>query len=197
MADAKDRAEDVKNVDEINAGPMDRTQETAQINAAVDVFTRPGLLLQVDADEMWTTQQLEIMLRLFEAHPQPDHAAFAARTYFGPHRVTTHPYAYGNRWQYEWIRAWRFTPGQRFLSHEPPQFEGQKLVLGHAYTMAAGLVFDHMSYATQAQVEFKERYYGYTHAVSQWRSLQLQRGPRDLSQWLPWITQPCMSYELP
>lgn len=173
--------------------------KTAQINAALEKFTQPGILLQVDADEIWTTEKLEILIRLFEAYPWATHAAFACRFFVGPRRVVTHPGGYGNRWNYEWIRAWRFTPGQKFVTHEPPELEGQLAgkILGHAFTMAAGLTFDHMSYATAAQVAFKEKYYDYPCATEAWARLQNMRGPVNLRGVLPWIQDSVISYELP
>lgn len=173
--------------------------KTVQINAALAKFTEPGLLLQLDADEMWTTAQLETMVRLFEAYSWATHAAFASRLFVGPRRVVTHPGSYGNRWSYEWHRAWRFTPGQKFITHEPPVLEGTRpeRILGHAFTACAGLVFDHMSYATQEQVAFKEIYYNYPGAVVGWQKLQAMRGPVDLRGVLPWVTDHALSYEIP
>lgn len=171
--------------------------KTAQINAGLQAFAEPGILLQVDADELWTTEQLEILVRLFEAFPVFDHALFASRLFLGPRRVTTHPGVYGNRWAYEWKRAWRWRPGQAFITHEPPQLAGETNAMPHAITAAARLVFDHASYATEAQVAFKEKYYGYAGAVRAWRKLQGAHGPQDLSQWLPWVKESVISYELP
>jgi hypothetical protein len=37
---------------------------------------------------------------------------------------------------------------------------------------ACGAVFHHMAYVTEAQVAFKESYYGYKGAVAQWQVLQ-------------------------
>lgn len=173
--------------------------KTAQINAALSKFIKPGILLQLDADELWTTEQLEIMVRLFETYPWATHAAFASRLFVGPRRVVTHPGSYGNRWSYEWHRAWQWAPGQKFTSHEPPALEGSRpdKILSHGFTACAGLVFDHMSYATEAQVAFKEAYYGYEGAVEAWRRLQQMRGPVDLRKVLPWVVDHAMSYELP
>ena len=64
----------------------------------------------------------------------------------------------------------------QWASHEPPLLAEQFAPdqwrdvarvdpLLHAQTEAAGLVFQHFAYATQQQLEFKERYYGYNRAV--------------------------------
>jgi len=45
-----------------------------------------------------------------------------------------------------------------------------------------------MPYALEKQVEFKERYYGYTHAVQYWRELQHATLPTFLRNYLPWVT---------
>jgi len=170
--------------------------KAAMCNAALVDFDQPGILLQVDADEIWTAEKLHTIVRLFETYPQCDCATFYCRYFIGPRRVVTQPGTYGNN-PGEWLRAWRWEPGRKFVTHEPPALEGQKLALGQHITAAAGCVFDHYAYADEAAVAFKEHYYGYAGAVQAWRQLNAQKGPQDISRFLPWVRTPAMSYELP
>ena len=119
------------------------------------------------------------------------------RYFIGPRRVITQPNAYGNNVG-EWLRAWRWEPGRKFLAHEPPCLDGQKVALSQPVTAAAGCVFNHYAYADEKSVAFKERYYRYPGAVEAWRKLNAQTGPQDVSKFLPWAPGPgVMSYELP
>lgn len=169
--------------------------KTAMCNAALDAFTEPGLLMQIDADEIWQPEQLRVMPSLFAQHPSADAAMFLCRYWVGPRRYVCTPNAYGNNCGYEWIRAWKFAPGQRFLSHEPPMLDGAHRYVSHSATAHLGLVFDHYAYATRDQVAFKEQYYGYAGAVAAWEKLNAATGPQDVSAFLPWVKTPVISYE--
>jgi glycosyltransferase involved in cell wall biosynthesis len=58
----------------------------------------------------------------------------------------------------------------------------------HAETEAYGLVFQHYAYVTQEQLQFKECYYGYAGAISQWKRLQQEiRLPVRLRQYFSWV----------
>src|SRR5207344_3297476 len=61
----------------------------------------------------------------------------------------------------------------------------------HDETEQAGAVFQHFAYATEAQVRFKESYYGYRGAVERWRALgeavRTASGPLRLADYLPWV----------
>ena len=60
--------------------------------------------------------------------------------------------------------------------------------LRHAETEASDLVFQHFAYATEAQLAFKEVYYGYLWAVNQWRQLQAQIDfPVRLADYFNWV----------
>ena len=54
--------------------------KTAMCNAALAQFDKPGTLMQIDADEIWRTDQLETIPRLLDAYPQCDCASFGAVT---------------------------------------------------------------------------------------------------------------------
>ena len=172
--------------------------KVAMVNQACAV-AQSGLLWQIDSDEFWTAEQIQKMVRLFRDNPSRDCAYFWCRYFVGPDIVITSRDTYGNFSSYEWLRVWRFEPGQRFLTHEPPRLErSQKAPFVHAEIEALGLVFDHHAYATEKQVAFKERYYGseanpngwkYKGAVANWRRLQAntQWPVKELKEFLPWV----------
>jgi ADP-heptose:LPS heptosyltransferase len=169
------------------------------VSAPLAVIREPALLWQIDSDELWTVAQIAAMHRLFEHHPDKSSALFACRFFFGPEICSDRPYVYGNFLPGEWLRVWRFQPGDYWASHEPPRLhrktsEGTTADIGsmnpftHAETLAEGLVFQHFAYATEQQVAFKERYYGYAGAVEAWKKLQnlAQDGSR-VRNFLPWV----------
>lgn len=164
-------------------------------NAALETFTERGILLQMDADELWTTAQLDMMPVMFRMYPDADCAFFMARVWVGPNRFVCQPGGWANS-DYEWLRAWKWEPGRKFNSHEPPKLEGQNRVIKKTHTAMLGMVFDHYSYVLRSQIEFKEKYYGPRWSVRAWESLQSMRGPVDLSAVLPFVDTPTLSHEV-
>jgi len=58
----------------------------------------------------------------------------------------------------------------------------------HEETETRGLVFQHFAYAIAKQLQFKELYYGYANAVSEWSLLQAQtKFPLRLNQYFSWV----------
>jgi glycosyltransferase involved in cell wall biosynthesis len=159
--------------------------KTAMFNAMLQYCDRPGVLMQVDSDELWTASQIGTIASMF----QNDHdcAYFQCDYRVGPNLRTVTIGAYGNN-PGEWLRAWRYVPGMRFQSHEPPVFgAGPINPFSFGNTKDRGLLFLHQAYATEKQVAFKEQYYGYTGAVEQWRRLQANtKWPARLKDFLPW-----------
>lgn len=154
-------------------------------NAAIAGLAEPGVLLQVDADELWSADQMRRIVELFEDEPAVMLARFHCRYFMGPNLITTdHGKAS------EWQRAWRFTPGMRFSSHEPPVLEGNRgQNLTRDQTAALGLVFDHYAWCLPKHVVMKERLYGpkFAGALDGWRKLQAnQEWPlRDAGKFMP------------
>lgn len=167
-------------------------------NAACELIQEPGLLWQVDADEIWTAEQITKMREMFRNDPSRNSARFYCRYFVGPDIAITSRNC-GNNTEYEWNRVWKVQPGVRFKTHEPPKLEGfEEKPFTHKETEAAGLVFDHFAYATEAQVAFKERYYGsennqcgaaYKGATERWRKLQLStKWPTTIGKdFMPWV----------
>jgi hypothetical protein len=174
------------------------------VSAPLASIDEPCVLMQMDADELWTAEQLEGVRRLFAERPLARSAYFRCHYFVGPDRVITTRDTYGNYSSYEWLRAWRYTPGCRWLAHEPPRLvtpnpsgRGETDLatihpIMHDETEAAGLVFQHFAYVTEAQLRFKEDYYGYAGAVEQWRSLQSAALPTRLGDHFAWVTDGAM-----
>lgn len=160
------------------------------VNFALKDIRSSGVLMQIDADEFWQPRQIEEVVKLFEQRTDAHNAMFWCRYFVGPGLVMEDRDCFANNPSHEWRRAWRFTPGQLFLTHEPPVLSGQQNnVIPHAETDKLGLVFDHYSYVLQSQVEFKQRFYGYSGAVDGWQELQRSTYPK-LSQCMPWMGKP-------
>lgn len=169
--------------------------KTAMCNTALAEFRQPGVLMQMDADEVWTPEQLRIVAGLFDMAPDADAAMFLCRYWVGARRFVCQTNTYGNHCAYEWIRAWRFSPGAQFETHEPPVLAGAKKYISQGMTAQLGLVFDHYAYATREQVQFKERYYDYDGATEAWERLNAAHGPQDIAQFLPWVKESAISFE--
>lgn len=159
-------------------------------NTALARMDQAGVLMQVDSDEIWTSAQLEEIVRLFQDFPQVGSMRFNCNYFVGPDLVAVGEDAWGGN-DNSWLRAWRFTPGMRFKTHEPPVLEGANgYCMTRHETARCGLVFDHFAYATEAQVRYKQGYYGpaYSKAVAGWRRLQAQQDfPTPLRQFFPWL----------
>ncbi len=158
------------------------------------------VLWQMDADELWTVDQLTEGRAMFLRSPEEAAAWFWCHYFVGPELVVASRNCYSQNPHQDWLRAWRFRPGMKWLTHEPPVL-AERLADGtwknladgptftHRQTEAAGLVFQHFAYATEAQLRFKEQYYGYSGAVEAWRALQLRRDlPLRLKEVFPWVT---------
>lgn len=181
------------------------------VRAPLARIRRAGLLWEVDVDELWTTDQLVRGRALFLAHPDRRAAYYRCRYFVGPDLVVTTRDGYGNG-AWEWLRTWRYRPGDRWLAHEPPILvtrweawrQARRLrkgrrpkpaflpddpsVLGRDATEAEGLVFQHLAYVLEAQVRFKEVYYGYAGAVERWRAMQAATTfPLRLRDHFPWV----------
>lgn len=168
-------------------------------NAALAMMTRADLLWQVDADELWTKTQIQEVVDLMRRNIWANCADFYCRYFVGPDRyVQVQPNSYGNHTAYEWRRVWRYFPGLRFESHEPPLLRGvPRKPIPHDVTRNVGAVFDHMAYATRAQMEFKAVYYAghknpnadlWRNCVGGWERLQaVTEFPVKLKDFFPWV----------
>lgn len=174
--------------------------KAAMFNEALDRISEPEYLLwQVDSDEIWRADQIELAAGLLSQMGSANCMWFRCRYYVGPDLVITSRNGHGNNEAYEWRRLWRVPRGTRFFTHEPPILEGYtERPWRHDETERLGLVFDHYAYATVAQMRFKERYYGgpsnakgklYRDCPRNWMRLQAnaQWPIKELASYLPWV----------
>ena len=168
------------------------------VQAPLESVREECLLWQVDVDEIWTIEQITAARELFIQSPEKSAALYLCQFFVGPSLVTTTVNTYGNYLGSEWLRTWRFRPGDRWLAHEPPRLVRQQGGMAvdvatinpfmHAETVEKGLVFHHYAYATEGQIRFKEVYYGYKGAVEQWRALQSADSfPVKLKDYFSWV----------
>lgn len=169
------------------------------VNAPLKSIKKECLLWQVDADEFWTREQILVTLQMFNEEPKKFVAYFWCYYFVGPKLLLLTRYGYANNPSYEWQRTWRYRPNFFWASHEPPtlverDYSGKikpialRGIFTHDETETRGLVFQHFAYATEAQLLFKESYYGYQNALSNWRRLQINTlFPVRLSDYFAWV----------
>jgi glycosyltransferase involved in cell wall biosynthesis len=171
------------------------------VSAPLSSIREECLLWQVDADELWTADQISAVRRLFLEHPDRTAAYYWSDYFAAPEAVVATRYNYAADPDLEWLRTWRFKPGDRWISHEPPRLVrprrlgvielGKKRPFRHEETEEVGAVFQHFAYATEDQVRFKETYYAHTGALEGWRRLKdavkAADGPVRLGAFFPWV----------
>lgn len=169
--------------------------KVSMFNEALNWYHSPGHLLQVDADEIWTAENIEESIRRLD-QSDCDYSYFRCRYFVGPNIYITSKNKFGDR-DYEWVRLWKFHPSQRFDSHEPPVLRGQKKALPKAGNLESA--FDHFAFASENQLRVKEIYYGsinnedsgklYENATENWRKLQRNTfwPVKDLAEFIPWV----------
>lgn len=171
------------------------------VSAPLPNIREECLLWQIDADELWTAEQIVAMRQLFRDHPERTAAYYWCHYVPAPGAVIATRYNYAANPDVEWLRTWRYRPGDRWKGHEPPTLIRPERSGGvdlatkrpflHDETEEVGAVFQHFAYATEAQVRFKESYYGYRDASAGWRALReavrTADGPLRLGDYLPWV----------
>jgi glycosyltransferase involved in cell wall biosynthesis len=174
------------------------------VSAPLPRIDEECLLWEVDADELWTVDQIAAVRQLFLDHPDRTSAYFWCHYIPAPGAVIATRYNYAANPEVDWLRTWRYRPGDRWKAHEPPTLArpgrglsrsvdtGRRNPFLHDDTEDIGAIFQHFAYATEQQVRFKETYYGYSGAVERWRELRdavsVSRGPQRLGDYLPWVT---------
>ncbi|WP_198375816.1 glycosyltransferase family 4 protein [Neoroseomonas rubea] len=169
------------------------------VNAPLPNITESCLLWQVDSDELWTVEQITAMRDRFLAEPTRSAAYYWCWYFVGPDRIASTRHGYANNPAQEWLRTWRFRPGDTWAKHEPPTlvrpaFDGglpADIAALNPFTQdeteALGAVFQHFAYVTEAQLAFKESYYGYAGALEKWRGLQAVQGSGFLADHFDWV----------
>ena len=159
-------------------------------NAALAQILKPCVLLEIDVDELWESRQIEGIHALLSSS-QYNCARFNNLYYLGLNIVIGNLNSWWASQRYA-LRAWRFTPGMLFESHEPPILRGVngpgERCAVNAVTSKLGLTYEHWSLVFRHQVEYKQAYYGYADLVDRWTRLQHHPGPWpfSLKGWPPW-----------
>jgi len=140
------------------------------------------LLWQIDVDELWKIDHIYSARNAFIQNHHKTAAFYYCWYFVGEKLVISTRNCYAHPPQ-EWLRTWRYKPGAVWVAHEPPILaeplpndEWQNIAGVDPFlpedTENLGLAFQHFAYVTQEQLRFKEKYYGYSNAVSQWEALQ-------------------------
>lgn len=166
--------------------------KTAMCNAAVSSIQEPCTLFQVDADEFWTSEQIEKICQIHE-RGDIDRMRYFCRYFVGPEIVVSNEGFFGNKVG-EWSRSWSYKPDMFFTSHEPPVLSGcGRREMSREESRSLGLVFDHLAYYYEDSVKFKESYYKYAGAVDGWKRLQAHdKFPCKLKPFLNWVDEHAM-----
>lgn len=156
------------------------------------------LLWQIDVDELWTVEQIHTVHRMFQQFPEKTAAFYWCWFFVGEQLVISTSYCYTQDPEREWLRTWRFRPGMIWSDSEPPQLMeltdhgwqdvGSVNPFLHQETEMHDLIFQHFAYVTLKQLQFKQKYNGYSNATSGWQQLQSQdKFPLLLSQYFDWV----------
>ena len=170
------------------------------VEAPLHKITEECLLWQVDVDELWTVEQICKARQLFVENPEKTAAYYWCQYFVGENLIVSTRNCYSQNPQQEWLRTWRFKPEYTWEAHEPPilvDSNNQNVAkinpFLHEETEKHRLIFQHYAYVIPEQLKFKEIYYGYKNAESQW--LKLQESdilPLFLGEYLPWVTDETM-----
>ncbi|GEM_PF-2386971 len=168
------------------------------VNAPMGTIDEECLLWQLDVDEFWTPKQIVRLRQLFLENHDRTAALFCCHFYITPDLIALDDALSSHQLSANWLRVWRYSPGCRWASHEPPALlktldDGAIVDLGQQYpfscheTMMEDLVFQHKAYVLLSQLLFKEQYYGYKGIAMNWLLLQKQREfPIRLKEFFPW-----------
>jgi SAM-dependent methyltransferase len=168
------------------------------VNAPLQFIQEECLLWQIDMDEFWTTEQLRRGREIFLENPGRTAAWYYCHFYVGPNLVVLNDETSNHKLSKNWQRTWRYVPGCRWKTHEPPLLlrpgeDGSWVDVGRDFplicseTRDEGLIFQHKAYVLPKQLQFKELYYGYKGASMSWLLLQKQAAfPIGLKEFFPW-----------
>jgi len=126
-----------------------------QVNRAIEEvrkITDSCWLWEIDIDEQWETEQMDVAERELAAH-RTKAGCFRSKCFIGKNLRAIGDW--GEARTYGYTRLWRWE-GENFLCHEPPVLEG---LMGVEPTMLSP-VFKHYNYYFEKDVLFKDRWYG-------------------------------------
>ena len=169
------------------------------VNAPLANIQEECLLWQVDVDELWTLEQICTAREMFITNSDKTAAFYWCWYFVGEKLIISTRNCYAQNPQQDWLRTWKFKPGAFWAAHEPPilvelLLDGKHQNIAavnpfsHDETEKNGLVFQHFAYVTSEQLRFKEQYYGYNNAASQWQALQSNsKFPTLLRDYFAWV----------
>ncbi len=152
-----------------------------------------GVLWQINADELWTVEQIEEGRRMFLRSPERTAAYFWCHSFVGEKLVVTARIGQGE------LRAWSFRPGMRWLDQEIPVLaerlandSWRDVVQGFVFdamnTEGLGLTFQRFAFVIENQVAIKQRNHAMEGVVDAWKQLQGEHLlPSPLRDYFPWI----------
>lgn len=177
------------------------------ISAPLSHLPKQALLWEVDVDEMWNAAQIMTLVTEFAQDPTRTGALFYCRFFVAPDRILDNIGFYGNNPSQEWRRVWNYKKGDVWEKHEPPCLlrevepgHFQDVMTLHPFTQEEtwkmGLVFDHFSFTTEKQLQFKEAYYGYQGATAAWKEMIEQSNSEVfIPNFLSWVHDPVWAFK--
>ena len=127
--------------------------KVTMFNKALETIREPCWLWEIDIDEYWDRQQLSAAERVLE-NLGGDCGAFSCDYLLTDDIIVRGEWGESPRHGYR--RLWKFQPGQKFTSHEPPVLEGCDKLVPPIYLPR----FKHLSYYYEEDVKFKSLWYG-------------------------------------
>jgi glycosyltransferase involved in cell wall biosynthesis len=170
------------------------------VNAPLANIKEECLLWQIDCDEHWNFHQIRNVHKKFTKHKEKTAAWFWCNYHVGIDSTISTRNCYAQNPNQEWLRVWKFRPGDEWSAHEPPILNGvrngNRVDIGrqnpfmHDEMESIGAVFEHYAYILPKQLMFKETYYGYKGALKKWENLQLALESQDvvkLGDYFHWV----------
>jgi len=134
--------------------------KAAMCDAAMD-FCEPGWIWQVDSDEAFFPDQVELMRALLDSSMSHVTDVEYYAHHFWPsvdYHTALNPGQFGNA--LPWRRTFRWQ-GESWASHEPPRLQrSHEVVLSREDTRILGVLMFHFGYCVESQFIAREKFYG-------------------------------------
>lgn len=139
--------------------------KVSMFNKALELVTEPCYLWEIDIDEYWTSAQMYNAEKILDSIGA-DIGTFTCDYLLSDNIIVRGEW--GESTKHGYRRLWKYTPGSKFIAHEPPILENtSKMVL--PYLMPR---FKHLSYYYIEDVIFKSKWYGNHHNILEgWRDI--------------------------
>ena len=154
-----------------------------QVNAAISYLktqTNECYLWQIDIDEQWTSDQLELAEQTLDKH-QAKTGCFLCNFFVGKNHIVLGEWGEGRHLPYRRLWKWK---GEMFESHEPPILEGK-----NGPGILIPIKFNHYAYYFEQDVKFKQSYYtGYENLYKRWIDIQQKKYNMSIKELLGFDT---------